>query len=162
MIVSRRRAACYNHCAVAEMLPPTPRLPNPVTQAAFRRQVRLEVYLPIGLTFLLVVSLAIVAVIVAWGTPSSWADTVLVVLAVPMAIALLIVLAGLVAASVGLIAAIRRIPEYTVILQDGLALVSEEARRGSDVAARVVILPSAAAEAVAEAGRAIRSLFRSG
>jgi hypothetical protein len=147
---------------VAELFPPVPRKPNPVTQAAFRRQVRLEVYLPLGVIGLLIGILAIVAVVVAYGTPSSWADTVVVVLAVPMAISLLIVLIGLVAASIGLIAAIRRIPELTVVLQDGVVQVSEGVRQGSDAAARVVMIPTAVAEAVGEAGRAIRSLFRSG
>ena len=144
------------------MLPPSPRRPNPVTQAAFRRQVRLEVYLPIGLTVLGILVLVIVAVIAAWGTSSSWADVVIVILGLPLAIALLLLLAGLVAGSVGLIIAIRRIPEYTAGLQDGVTRISHGIRQGSDAAARTVIIPSAAAEAIAEAGRALRSMFRSG
>lgn len=161
-IVSRGRAACYNRFVVAGPLPSVPPIPNPVTQAAFRRQVRLEVYLPLGLIILLIVILGTAAVVVAWGTASSWADTVIVLLAVPMAVALLIVLAGLVAASVGLIAAIRRIPEVTVGLQDGVVRVSEGVRQGSDATAKVVIIPNAVAGAIGEASRLIRSLFRSG
>lgn len=146
---------------MAQRFIPTRRTANPVTRAAFRRQVWLEIYLPIGLTIGVVIILAAVAAAAAWGTASSWADTVVVFLAVPVAILLLLLLVVLVAACVGLIVAIRRIPEYTVAGQDGLVRLSQGVRQGSDAAARVVILPSAAVEALAEAGRALRSLFRS-
>lgn len=146
---------------MAQRFVPTRRTANPVTRAAFRRQAWREIYLPIALTLGILIVLTAVAAAAAWGTRSSWADTVVVVLAIPLAILLVLLLAALVAASVFLVIAIQRIPEYTVAAQDGADRLALGVRRGSDAAAKAVILPSAAAEALAEAGRAIRSLFRS-
>jgi hypothetical protein len=75
------------------------RPPNPVTQAAFRRQVRREVYLPIALTVLAIVLLVAVVIVVGYGTRSAWADMALVLLAVPVAL-LLVVLTAVLAGAI--------------------------------------------------------------
>src|SRR3990172_609884 len=71
---------------------------NPVTQAAFRRQLRLEIYLPLGLTLLGIAVFVGVAAALSYGTPGAWADTTLILLAVPTALLLAILLSALAAA----------------------------------------------------------------
>lgn len=115
-----------------------------------------------GLALVGVATLVGVAVAVAWGTASSWADVVIVLLGLPLAAVLVLLLAVLIGSMVVLTQAIRRIPEYTVELQDVTARLAEGVRQGSDAAARTVIVPSAVAEGVAEFGRVLRSIFRTG
>jgi hypothetical protein len=136
------------------------RRPNPVTRAAFRRQVRLEVYLPLALALLLVLVLVAVAVSVPLGSASSWADAFLVLLAVPLALLLLLMLMALGAAGYAVFRVIRELPPYTAGIQEGAENVSRAVRRASDSAARVAIVPGGILEAVREAGRALRSVFR--
>jgi hypothetical protein len=133
---------------------------NPVTQAAFRRQVRVEIYLPLGLTLLGIGVFVGVAAALSYGTPGAWADTTLIMLAVPTAILLAILLSALAAASYLLVRLMREIPGFTSGLQQGVDRVSGAVRRGSGAAVRPVIIPRAFLAAVAEAGRSLRSIFR--
>ena len=137
------------------------RLANPVTQAAFRRQVRREVYLPLGLALLGIGVLVAVAAAVGYGTPSAWADTTLILLAVPTAILLAVMLAALAAGNYLLIRLVREIPPITSGLQQGVDRISGAVKGASDAAVRPVIFPRAVVAAVGEAGRSLRSLFRS-
>jgi len=133
---------------------------NPVTQAAFRRQVRLEIYLPLGLTLLGIAVFVGVAAALSYGTSGAWADTTLILLAVPTAILLAILLSALAAASYLLLRLIREIPGFTSGLQQGVGRVSGAVQKGSGAAVRPVIIPRAILAAVAEAGRSLRSIFR--
>ncbi len=133
---------------------------NPTTQAAFRRQVRLEVYLPLGLTLLGIGVLVAVAIAVSYGTRSGWADTTLILLAIPTAIVLAVMLAALAAGSYLLIRLVREIPPVTSGLQQGVDRVAGAVQGGSKAAVRPVIIPRAVLAAVAEAGRSLRSIFR--
>src|SRR3989304_1190078 len=142
------------------MKPGFRRPPNPVTQAAFRRPVRREVYLPIGLTLLAIGLLVAAAAAVSYGTTSAWADTMLILLAVPTAILLAVLLAVLVAGSYLLIRLVREIPGLTSGLQQGGDRVAGAVQRGSDAASRPGVAPRAIAAALAQAGRSFRSLFR--
>jgi hypothetical protein len=136
------------------------RPPNPVTQAAFRRQVRLEIYLPLGLTILAVVVLIAVAIALPYGTASSWADVSLVVLAVPMALLLLLLTAALGGLFYLMVIMIREIPPLSSGLQERADQVAAAAQRGSDVAVQPILIPSGLAAGLAEAVRALRSIFR--
>jgi hypothetical protein len=136
------------------------RPPNPVTQAAFRRQVRLEVYLPIALMVLAIIALVAVVVVIGYGTGSTWADMALVLLAVPVAL-LLVLLTGVLAGAIYLmLLLIREVPTLTSTLQDGADQLEGAVRRGSDLAVQPVLAPAGAAAALAEVGRALRSIFR--
>jgi hypothetical protein len=55
---------------------------------------------------------------------------------------------------------IEKFPTVTSGLQDGADRVAGAVRRGSDIAVQPVIAPAGVAAAVAEAVRAIRSIFR--
>jgi FtsH-binding integral membrane protein len=133
---------------------------NPVTQAAFRRQVRREVYLPIGLTLLGIALMVAAAAVVGYGTASGWADTTLILLAAPTAILLAVLLAVMVGGSFLLIRLMREIPSFTSGLQQTVDRAAGAVQRGSDASLRPVIAPRAIAAALAQAGRGLRSLFR--
>jgi hypothetical protein len=136
------------------------RPPNPVTQAAFRRQVRLEIYLPIALAVLLIVVLVVVVSAIGYGTTSSWADISLVLLAVPLALLLILVTAGLAGAIYLMFRLIREVPPITSRLQEGADQLAGAVRRGSDIAVQPVVAPAGVAAALAEVGRALRAIFR--
>lgn len=142
------------------MRPRFRRPPNPVTQAAFRRQVRREVYLPIGLTLFGIGVLVVMASAFSYGTPSAWADTTLILLAIPMAVLLAVLLSVLVAGSFLLTRLVRGVPGLTSGLQQRVERVAGAIQRGSAAASRPVIAPRAVAAALAQAGRSFRSLFR--
>jgi len=136
------------------------RPPNPVTQAAFRRQVRLEIYLPLGLALLAVAILVAVAVGLSYGTRSSWADVALVILAVPLALMLLLLTVALGAGVYAMVLLIREVPPVTSGLQASADRLAAAARRGSDAAVKPVMIPSGIAAALAEVGRSVRTIFR--
>ena len=137
------------------------RPPNPVTQAAFRRQVRREVYLPIALTVLAIVLLVAVAIVVRYGTGGAWADIALVLLAVPVAL-LLVVLTGVLAGAIYLmLLLIREVPTVTSTLQDGADRLEGAVRRGSDAVVQPILAPAGLAAGLAVIGRSLRSIFRS-
>jgi hypothetical protein len=97
---------------------------------------------------------------ISYGTRSSWADVALVLLAVPLAIVLVLLTAALGGGIYLILVLIREVPTVTSGLQDGADRVAGAVRRGSDIAVQPVIAPAGVAAAVAEAVRAIRSIFR--
>ena len=137
------------------------RSPNPVTQAAFRRQVRREVYLPIAMTVLAIVLLVAVVIVVAYGTASAWADMALVLLAVPVAVLLVGLTAVLGAAIYLMLLLIREVPPLTSALQDGAERLEGAVRRGCDAAVQPIFAPAGLAAGLAVLGRSLRSIFRS-
>jgi hypothetical protein len=137
------------------------RPPNPVTQAAFRRQVRREIYLPIGLAVLAISLLIAAVILVGYGTASAWADMALVLLAVPLAFLLVLMAAVLGAAIYLMLLLIREVPTVTSTLQEGADRLEGAVRRGSDAAVRPVLAPAGVAAAIGELGRSLRSIFRS-
>jgi membrane protein implicated in regulation of membrane protease activity len=137
------------------------RPPNPVTQAAFRRQVRLEIYLPIALTVLAILLLMAVVILVSFGTASSWADVALVLLAGPLAILLVVLTAVLGGAIYLMLLLIREVPTVTSTLQEEAGRLEGAVRRGSDAAVQSILAPAGVAAALGELGRSLRSIFRS-
>jgi hypothetical protein len=131
-----------------------------VTQAAYRRQVRLEIYLPLGLTVLTLAVLVAISVVLGVGTASSWADISLVLLAAPLALLLIILTAVMVGGIYLLSRLIHEVPSYTSGLQAGVDQVAGAVRRGSDVAVRPVVVPAGVGASLAEVGRAIRDILR--
>ncbi|HLE23830.1 MAG TPA: hypothetical protein VI701_05925 [Anaerolineales bacterium] len=136
------------------------RPPNPVTRAAFRRQVRREVYLPIALAVLAILLLVTVVIFVQYGTSSAWADMALVLLAVPVAVLLVVLTAVLGGAIYLMLLLIREVPTVTSTLQDGADRLEGAVRRGSDAAVQPIFAPAGVAAALAELGRSVRSIFR--
>lgn len=131
-----------------------------MTQGAFRRQVRREIYLPLALVVLLIVGLAALAVGAGYRSAGAWADVVVVALAIPMALALLVLLVVMVGAAFVMARAIGELPSVTVGLQNGVARVSGAVRRASDAAVRPVIVPRGVAAALGRAKGSLRSVLR--
>jgi hypothetical protein len=128
---------------------------NPVTRHAFRRQVWLQIFLPLVLGIL---GVAVVAYLLAQrsvAAPSAWADASLILLLLPvLVVALLpiVLFAGL-AYLAGLL--IQRIPDPASRAQDALAEVARQARQAGAVAVRPMIVTQSFLAALA---RAIRRL----
>ncbi len=127
-----------------------PKEVNPLTRSAFRRQVWLEIYLPLALGLAAVVG-------AAWGlwgtgmaTSRAWADASTILLILPVLAAGLIPLIVFAALSVGIILLIRRLPEATRRLQSIFYRVQWSVRRGTDVA----VQPWLMGDSVRAAGRA--------
>ena len=137
------------------------RPPNPVTQAAFRRQVRREVYLPIALTVLAIALLVALVIVMGYVTGSAWADMALVLLAVPVALVLVVLTGVLAGATYLMLLLIREVPTVTSTLQDGADRLEGAVRRGSDAAVQPILAPAGLAAGLAELGRSLRSIFRS-
>lgn len=135
------------------------RPPNPVTQSAFRRQVRVEVYLPIGLALLAMVLLVAVVMSIGYGSAGAWADTALVLLAIPLAVLLLVLTAALAGGIYLMVRLIRVVPTVTGGLQEGVDRVAGAVRQGSDVAVRPILIPAGIAAALGEVGRSLRYVF---
>jgi membrane protein implicated in regulation of membrane protease activity len=131
-----------------------------VTQAAFRRQVRLEIYLPLGIALLTLAVLVAISVILGVGTASAWADIALVLVAAPLALLLVVLTAVLAGAIYLLVRLIREVPSFTSGLQAGVDQVAGALQRGSDVAVRPVVVPSGVAASLAEVGRAIKGILK--
>ncbi len=130
---------------------------NPVTRSAFRRQVWLEIYLPLAVGLAVVIG----AAWALWGsgmaTPRAWADASTVLLILPVLVISLIPLIVLAALSVGIILLIRRLPEVTTRLQGILYRVQWSVRRGADAA----VLPWMMADSARAAGRTGRDVLLS-
>ena len=101
-----------------------------------------------------------IVISIGYGTASALADVALVLLAVPLAVVLVLVMAALVGGIYLMVVLIREVPPVTSGLQDGADRLAGAVRRGSDAAVRPVIAPAGVAAAVAEAARAVRSVFR--
>jgi uncharacterized BrkB/YihY/UPF0761 family membrane protein len=133
---------------------------NPVTRSAFRRQVWLEIYLPLALGLAAVAA----AATMLWGsgmaTARAWADASAILFILPVLAFALVPLILLVALSVGIILLIRRLPEGSQQVQSVFYRVQWAARRAADA----VILPWLMIESARAAGRAgvdvLLSIFR--
>lgn len=118
------------------------------TEAEFRRQVWLQVYLPLGLGVLLLGG----AVAALWrgrvGTASVWADTALVFLLLVGMIFGVVVLAIISALMVGVFLAVRELPEPFARVRLAVAQVERQVGQAADIAARPMIGIRSAAHTV--------------
>ncbi len=117
-------------------------------RAGYRRQVVWLVYVPLALGVLAVLALGLWVLMGSIGDSSVWADVSLVILAGPVLLLGLVQLALAVALVVGLTKALQAIP--APMRQADLALwrLKRAVRRGSDLAAKPLIAPRAAAAAL--------------
>ena len=121
---------------------------NPVTQRQFRRQVQLQVYLPLLAALLALITLVIVFSLQSVGDVSVWADASLVLMAVPICLVGLVLLVAAGAAALGVMRLIGVIPPYAYRVQQGLAQAARQVQGVVDGGARpVVVLESAGASA---------------
>jgi len=133
---------------------------NPVTRSAFRRQVWLEIYLPLALGLAAVIG-------AAWGlwgtgmaTTRAWADASTIFLILPVLVASLIPLILFAAISVGIILLIRRLPEVSRRLQSLVYRVQWSVRRGADAAVQPWLMGDSARAAGRKGIDILLSIFR--
>jgi ABC-type dipeptide/oligopeptide/nickel transport system permease component len=126
----------------------------------FRKNVWLQIYLPILLG---VIALAILVAII-WtgqqGTASVWADVSLMMLIIPtfiIGLILLVILGGL---TYGIAYLIGVLPDPFRRLQEIMNQVSASFERGSKIAAKPIIVPSAVGAAIRAIFKGIASIFK--
>jgi len=131
---------------------------NPPKSA--RRQVRLEVYLPLGLAILLLLGGWVLLRRAGVGDASVWADAGLALLLGMGFILGLLILVIVAAAATGVWYLVRILPAPFMEARIGLAKVRHTALQASDRAARAVILPSAGLKAVRAAFSHLASILQ--
>jgi hypothetical protein len=127
---------------------------------AYRKQVRIWIFLPLLLGILVIVLLIAMLWVNQAGSFSLWADITLIFILVPffiMGMILLIVSAGLVYAIALLIG---WIPQPAYQIEAALTRVDRLVRRYTRMIARPFMLPSAIAAAWMELVRSIASIFQ--
>jgi flagellar biogenesis protein FliO len=133
---------------------------NPVTRSAFRRQVWLEIYLPLGFGLAAVVCVALVLWRSGMAGPRAWADASTILLILPVLAVSLIPLILMVALSVGIIYLIRRLPEASQRLQSLVYRVQWSARRAADAAVQPWLMGDSARAAGRAGVDVLVSIFR--
>lgn len=133
---------------------------NPETRAAFRRQVWLEVYLPLLLGAALVLGLVVLLMRAGLGGNSAWADAVTVFLLLPLIGLGLALLVFLAAAIFGVSWLIHRLPRGTSEVQWKARRLAGTADRAGRLAAAPIIRLRAARAALGRLGRRLRRAAR--
>ena len=108
---------------------------NQVTWEKHRRDVRLQIILPLVIGILLVLVLAVLVTLGSTAQVSQWADVSLIWIIAPMLVVALIFLAILGGMAYGLAKLLQVLPFYTRQVQDFFLLVRD---RASDVTAKMV------------------------
>lgn len=119
---------------------PKPRVltpPNPITQAAHRKQTIWQIWVPFAIVVVLVLLSAVFVVIAGFrgtGDTVLWANISVIWLIVPMLFLTIIFIAVTAGLVVLLFQALRYLPSYSRQLQDVFTTVSFYVRKYSDVA----------------------------
>lgn len=113
--------------------------PNPVTQAAHRRDYNRKVLLPLIGFVLLLVGLSVAFILLPVGDVTIWSQisTILLVgLAMFLGLIVLVILGGL----VYLVSYVLKVmPGYTRMAQEGIETIKTQAIKGADITAKPVI-----------------------
>lgn len=134
--------------------------PNPVTQAAYKKQIRVEIFLPLALTLLLSVVVIALVIISGTGDASVWADVAIVFIAIPILILGLLFLAATIASVFGLYKALDFLPSITVQGQDLSLKLRQNAQMVADRLADPVKSMESINTSVRAAIASIKSIFR--
>ncbi|MGD2027681.1 MAG: hypothetical protein PVI99_07680 [Anaerolineales bacterium] len=113
--------------------------PNPVTQAAHKRDYFRKVLLPFILFLLILIGLGVAFILIPVGSVETWsqiATIILIIVGLIIGLIVLAVLGGL----VYLVSYILGIlPGYTRMAQEGLETIREQSAKGADLTAKPVI-----------------------
>ena len=129
-------------------------------ETAWKHQVRLQVYLPLGLGLLMLGLLIGLIWLSQTGDASVWADLSLVILFTLAIILGFLGLVIIVMAVIGLIYLIRMTPLPFDRTREAAFDAQEAVAEASEVAVRPVIVPRAAAYAVISGVRYLAGIFR--
>jgi hypothetical protein len=132
---------------------------NPQTKSATRRQVGLQIYLPLGLGALAIAAL----VATMWGLrvaeASDWADALLVVLLVPAMIIGLLVLAALLVLTILVARLMQSIPPPAKRVQDVTAGAAKAVRQTARMVTRPIFALRASMAALEAMVRGLGSIL---
>lgn len=135
---------------------------NPATRASFRRQVALQVYLPLFLGILILGLAAAGLWRSALAGASAWADASLILLLLPVLLVSLMPLL-LLAALVYLVTLVmQRLPAPAFRVQQAVAEVERRARRAGQLAAAPMVQLEAGVAALGTGFRRLTTIFRRG
>ena len=112
--------------------PPTPKERNKITWEKYRREVRLQVYLPLGIAIFIVVLLAALVTMGTNAQVSQWADVATIWLVVPMLFVTLLFLVIFTALVYGMAKLLQVLPFYTKLVQDFFILARDRVASLSD------------------------------
>lgn len=112
--------------------PPLPK-PNPVTQAAHRREVLRQVTIPFVFFLLAIVVLIGVLVTNGIGTAESWAQISTIFLILPLLILALIALGIVGAAVYAITQLLSLLPPYARLTQQAITRLEEQIESGADI-----------------------------
>lgn len=113
--------------------------PNPVTQAAHRREVNRQVFLPFAIALIFLLTMGTWLVWANIGTVERWSQIAIILMLV-MGLVLGLIILGV---TIGLLYVItmvlRTIPPYARIAQDAIVKINQQVKAGSNVSVRPVI-----------------------
>jgi hypothetical protein len=139
---------------------PPSRRPNPVTRAAFRRQVWRQIYLPFFLGALVIGSVAALLWTRGLALPSAWADASLILLLLPTLVLALVPIVVLGVLSYGVVYLIQRIPGPAHEAQRAVARVRRTARQGAGIAVEPILVARSAQAVVEAVGQRLLTVLR--
>lgn len=152
--------ACYNSFVPDSRSNHVTRPPSPIGDETYRRQMRREVYLPLGGGLILVAALVAFLWQGGVGTASGWADIALVFVLFPVMILGLILLLFLAGLTYSIGALVGWIPGLTRRAQGIVGRVEGVVRKASRLAVRPIMAPRAVWRASETALRSLASIFR--
>jgi hypothetical protein len=132
---------------------------NPRTRSATKRQVGLQIYLPLGLGALGVAALVATMWVLRVAEASDWADALLVVLLVPAMILGLLVLAALLVLAILVARLTESLPAPAKRVQDVTAGAAKAVRRTTSLFTRPVFALRASMAALEAAVRGLGSIL---
>ena len=139
---------------------PRRQTPNPVTRAAYRKQVRWQVYLPLILILLAFALIILAFYLSSTGAASEWADLIVVLLSIPLILLGLVLLGVTIALTIVLTRAIREIPFYTVGFQQSVAVISIRTKRYMNKAANPMIRMQSSLAGWQRGWQVLKSIFK--
>lgn len=113
--------------------------PNPATQAAHRREISIQVTLPLVIALLVFIGVGIWLVWAGVGTVERWAQIAMIFILL-IAFILGLVLMGIVIGLLFLIIQVMRvIPPYTRLAQDAITKINQRVKTGADISIRPIL-----------------------
>jgi hypothetical protein len=100
-----------------------------------RRQIWLQIYLPLGIGVLILTGLVIWVLVAGFGKVSAWADIGLVLILIPAFVVGLLILAALIGMTYGLFRLLDILPDPIYKVHSSVERVGEVMSRGADLVA---------------------------
>jgi uncharacterized protein involved in cysteine biosynthesis len=114
-------------------------IPNPVTQAKHRREIRRQVIVPFVFCLVVIIGIIVWFVLTGVGTVERWAQvSSLLLMSFGMVLGL-IVFALLVATVYVITQILRILPPYTRLAQDAIEKIDSQVKSGADISVKPVI-----------------------